>query len=439
MKRKILFVMLIVMTVLVLMGTGMAKNEAKANAVRVEVFPDQVISEVKPNSIGGMNVNNAMSIVNTMNLIKPLKIATITYPAGNVADDNQMVDTNSDSALQGLYLQQKLLGFPFTFVQVRLFKGSPEMAAASVQRARNNQVKVGVWSIGNEVDLYAKHKNAPEWTPEKYNQAFREYALAMKTVDPNLKLAGPLLSQPNDSWIKKFITECGDLVDVLAWHWYPTDGTWSDGSALATAPFVKGQIERYRSWLKDPQINPKGYERDIKLAITEYALHWDTPNYRHLTDMVAAMWTAEVLGYMAQKGLDYSHFFCLGNYGGHALIEPWPSNLERPVYYVFKFYANNFGKKMVNADSTDAEVKVFASTGRQGRVNMILINQNPELKKSITIQLLKKYPVAKVQGYLLTEEISGEKIPAAALKISNQQVLAELPPYSVTALEISDK
>lgn len=402
----------------------------------VVIDPSQIIAEIKPGSIGGMNVNNSMVIIKIQDMVNDLKVQTITYPAGNVADDDMMIDTNSEEYFKTFRIQQRLMGNPLTFIQTRLFKGTTDQAVAAVNRAKAMGIRVDYWSIGNEPDLYAAHKGDKSMTMEKYNRVFREYAEAMRAADPNLKLAGPLPSNPLDNWIESFIYDCGDIVDVLAWHWYPTNGRWDDEMALATAPDVIQQIERYRSWLKDPEKNPKGYHRDIKLAITEYALHWDTPVFRHLTDMVAAVWTAEVAGYMGQYGLDYSHYFCLGQYGGHAVFEQAPSYMERPVFYVFKFYANYFGRHMVSATSNDPMIKTFASKDEKGKNYVILINKSADQESIVRVEFKDQTKINQVQGHILSDQYEGDQLPKERLKVLKDGLQVTLPPYSVVALEM---
>ena len=435
MNRKIIGVLVFLLSVTLIV---FASNPGFANGsvAQVKVDPNHVISQVKPMSIGGMNVNNSMVIIKIKDMVDALKIPTITYPAGNIADDDIMIDLNSEKAFKSFLLQQKLLNRPYTFVQTRLYKGTSQMAAESVQRAKTIGVRVDVWTIGNEPDLYAPHKGDRSWTKEKYNRVFREYAEAIRDVDPDAKLAGPIPSNPKDDWIESFIYENGDIVDVLMWHWYPTDGSWSDENALATAPDIISQINRYRSWLTDPEKNPKGYKRDISLAVSEYALHWKTPVFRHLTDMVAAMWTAEVAGYMAQYGLDYSHFFCLGEYGGHAVFEQPPSYLERPVFYVFKFYANHFGNQMIQATSSDSKVKAFASKDEQGKNYLMLINQNPDESIETVITLPKGVTFGKIHARIVSDDFYGEDLPSDKITLIKEKLHITLPPYSIVSVEM---
>ncbi len=399
----------------------------------VTVYVDYLFSRgnIKPASIGGMNFNNSMQVAKVVDKAKALKIPTTTYPAGNIGDTQDM---NREMDFNFLLLQLSMLeGNPILFVQTRVFGGTVDGAVQSVKNAEKVGLKVDYWSIGNEPDLYHR-AHAPEWVPEYYAKIFREQVMALRSYKPDIKVAGPMVSQPNDEWIRVFIKECGDLVDVLAWHWYPTSGDADDDVALATASNITNQINRYRSWLKDPKMNPKGYKRDIKLALTEYAIHWNTPNKRHLGDIVGAMWLAEVLGYLALEKIDYSHYFCFGEYGGHSLFEQG-NYKPRPSYWVFYFYANNFATNLIESVSSDDKVKVFSSKDND-KVYLILVNQSKEKVKNVNLQILnadKKFET--VVKTSLTGEIKGAVIKSTTNTIA-EDLIVQLEPYSVNAIEI---
>jgi len=87
-------------------------------------------------------------------------------------------------------------------ISVRLLGGKPETAAELV-RYTNLKKKYGVtyWSIGNEPNIYTQLKQADyEYLPENLNKEWRAIAVAMKAVDPTIKLMGPELSQWNESY-----------------------------------------------------------------------------------------------------------------------------------------------------------------------------------------------------------------------------------------------
>lgn len=427
---------------LILYGCGKSRTEGiKSTLPEFDVTEDEsevmiyanvenIITKIKPESIRGMNLNNSMQVAKVIDKAQELKIPTITYPAGNMGDAE---DCNSEIKLKFFSLQQSMVGNPFTFVQTRVFGGSPELAVESIKNAEKVGIRVDVWSIGNEPDLYYR-ANAPEWTPEYYAKVFREQVTAMRKYKPDIKVAGPMVSQPKDDWILTFIKENGDLVDVLAWHWYPTSGDADDEVALATATDIVNQIKRYRNYLKDPQINPKGYKREIKLALTEYAIHWNTPNKRHLADMVGAMWLAEVVGYLAREGIDYSHYFCFGEYGGHSLFEPGTYK-PRPSYWVFNFYANYFATNMIETASSDKKVKVFGSKDEEN-LFFILVNQSKSKTKRVIFNLMNlKGKISELKYSILTADLKGANVDVLDKKIENE-ISIDLPPYSVVAIKM---
>ncbi len=422
---------LIPVSALILLLISAAAYGAGNSAISVDY--SKIIADVKPESIRGMNVNNSMMIAKIIKKIRLMNIPVITYPAGNIGD--QQNENPFDSASYSFFhLQQSMLQAPFTFSQIRVYNSSAEKAVQTVYTALSNKVRVDVWSIGNEPDLY--DKTSTPWTPDKYNKIYREYVTAMKKADPSLKFAGPLVSKPKDDWITSFIKENGDIVDVLSWHWYPTDGSASDDIAVSTTYDITNQITRYRAWLKDPEMNPKGYKRDIKLALSEYAIHWNTQNPAQLTEMSGAVWTAEVLGYMALYGIDYSLYYCLGAYGAHAIFEA-DSYVPRPVYYVFPFYASHFGSRMAYAASADPEVKAFAGIDADGGKHLILINDNPSAVKQLEISPEGiSGGVKSVKGYLLSKDSNGKDMDPKSIAITGKKISLSLPPYSVAAFDL---
>lgn len=406
-----------------------------ANDVTIQVNPGKVISVIKPYAIGGINVNNSMIINKNLKMIEPLHIPSIVYPAGNIGDEPEK-NVYSDYALRAFKLQQSYLKNPHTMIALRLFNAKPEDAAAVVKYCKDNKIRVDIWAIGNEPDLYGPHRGDKSWTPEKYAKVFREFAAAVKKVDPKAKIVGPMVSQPYDGWILTFIKECGDIVDVLGWHWYPTGPSADSETALTTAEYAGEMVQRYREYLTDPETNPKGYQRTIELGINEYAIHWNSQMFRHLTDMVGALWTAEVMGQFALNGVDYSHYFCLGAYGGHAMFEDPPSYMERPVYYSFLFYANHFGREMIPATSSDDLVRTFASKNGKGKTYVMVMNQSSDETKTLRIKLDGITSIKKLEGFILTEERLGENMTGDELKAMGDEVQLTLPPYSLMAIEI---
>jgi hypothetical protein len=419
--------------ILLTLGTCVISDNVRGRSgttAEISVDAGKVRAKVSPTLINGFNFNNAMQVYTIRDLIEKLHITTITYPAGNIGDEQN----HTEYDLGFFKTQQEYLGNPFTFVQTRLYGGTPEDAAEAIRLVKKLGIRVDVWTIGNEPDLYDRKRGDASWTPEKYCNVFREYAEKMKEVDPDIKLGGPAVSQPKDGWIRKFIHECGDIVDVLIWHWYPTGGNLDDAIAVETAFMAYETIDNYKEWLKDPVMNPKGYNRPIKTAITEWALHWDTPKFRHLTDMTAVLWSAQALAIFAENEIDYEHYFCLNWLGGHAIF----NQLNRPrlMYYLFVLFAGHWGKEVIAVRSSDVEVRVWATKNSDRDISVFIIHVGQEHTKNIDIAAHNFPSIRSAEAWELVKEVEKkQKFNHKTLKIKGN-VRITLQPWSFTVVRL---
>ena len=202
-------------------------------------------------AITGHNHGTFMRVLDFQEDFAQLNIGSLRYPPGNIADEhplNQMRITDYGR-------QWQFVGKPSVLVVNNLFTGTAEEAAASVADFKEEGIPVLAFEVGNEPDLYGPNRADPSWTPEKYCEKFREYHAAIKAVDPDALVAGPAVSGADiaEPYLKEFLKLCGDVVDVLTWHIYPTDGSATDEAALASSSQVTDTIQRYRGWISDPR------------------------------------------------------------------------------------------------------------------------------------------------------------------------------------------
>lgn len=324
-------------------------------------------------ALGGVNVGLSMNLLDTRDMVAELGLTAVRFPPGNAADDRLL----EPAAVAAFAAQWRLLGEPPVLVVLNLFSGTPEQAAASARLLLDAGVAVLAWEIGNEPDLYGPARGEPSWTPAAYCARFRAYRRALEALEPAIPLAGPAVSGAAEAegYLREVLRLCGDAIDILSWHLYPTDGSASDEAALASATQVGESIRRYRAWLRDPEVNPLGHGREIRLAITEYGLSWRSQTRRHLADQVAALWLADALGQMAAEGLELSFYFALQGLGGHGLIgdDLWP----RPTYDVFALLAD-FGGAVLEADSSLPDLHAYAAQdGETLRVLLVNLSLEP--------------------------------------------------------------
>ena len=113
------------------------------------------------------------------------KISYLRYPGGNWGDLNDLDEWQID---QFITFCKQMGSEPA--LSVRLLDGSPEKAAALVKLVNVTKgYGVRYWSIGNEPSLYRDYDTV------RYNQEWRQFADAMRAVDPSILLVGPDIHQ----------------------------------------------------------------------------------------------------------------------------------------------------------------------------------------------------------------------------------------------------
>ena len=327
---------------------------------------------IEPGAITGFNVGIAMTLALHLDEFAAMTIRGVRFPPGNDADDKPL----NEAAMDAFKVQWALLGEPDVLLVANFFEG-PEHAAEVARYLEAIGVPVRRWSVGNEPDLYPRNRMDPSWTAEVYCDRFRAVRAALEAVDPDVVVTGPAVSgsRPDGpNYLREVLFRCGDVIDILTWHVYPTDGGWDDEAALATAASVGEEIRRFRGWLADPATNPRGYERDIGLAITEFGLSWRTTQYRHLEDIVAALWLADALGQMTANGLDASYYFALQSMGAHGLIDR--GGWIRPTYFVYEMLAGFAGWAHA-VEGTDERLSGYAAADGTS-LRVLLVNRSTE-------------------------------------------------------------
>jgi hypothetical protein len=359
------------------------------------------VGDISPYAVSGFNIGNMMQLALYREEFDALDIQALRFPPGNQGDEILL----TPAVIDGLKMQWELLGRPELKIIANLFSATPEDAVAAARYFAEVGMPIKAWAIGNEPDLYATNRGDPSWTPETYCESFRSYRAALLEVNPNWEITGPAVSgsrPAGEDYLREVLRLCGDVIDVLTWHIYPTDGTWEDEAALATSRQVGEEIRRYRAWLDDPEMNPLGYERDIGLAITEFGLSWRTANYRHLEDMPAALWLADALGQMAVEGLDESYYFALQALGGHGLIDR--SGWVRPTYYVFE-KLSDFGGEALSVELEASPLLTAYAAGNERGLQVLFVNRSTE-DSEVALELEGDLEVKTLNDEIFDESLS---------------------------------
>lgn len=447
MKTRLLLSGLILMT-LAMIGLRLADTAARLEPVHIVVRADETLAPVSP-LLFGQNYGPWMNTTDVyVTLYQDAGVTLLRFPAGNWGDENDIFPNMvNDLAMLADALNAEVS------VQARSWrKGTPEKAAELVRYCNvENDYGFRYWEVGNEPDLYARRANRsgdPVFDVDWYNARFREFAEAMKAVDPNIQIVGPVVTggwrkrgtELVEGWIPAFFAANGDIVDVISWHWYPHGNELNDAEALATPVEIEEQVETIRAWWRDPEINPLGHERPVPpLFLSEYSVSWSSGTSRHLSGQVAALWDAEVVGRMAKLEVEMAAHFALQGTRWHGLIGMLEA--PRPVYGVYRLYSHWGTTQVMVASSDEQMLPAFASlrdneneneNEDDGALAVIVINKHPTQAREATLTIEGFRSSGSARIWLQDEEHpTVEELPTITIAGTFPYTF---PPYSVTLL-----
>jgi hypothetical protein len=350
----------------------------------VIVDPSQRLGPIEPLIYGVNHGPWAFVSLDVQDAAVESGVRIIRFPGGNWGDLNTIRDYEMDQAVSLAREMQAELS-----VSVRLEGGSAEQAAELVTYANiENGYGIRYWSIGNEPLYYEGYDS------ERFNREWRAIAETMETVDPNILLIGPELTNDSNGdlsidarddngvvWLDAFLEANGDLVDIVSIHYYPFPISLAVGNAtpeqlLANPPEIEPLVQA----LRERVIAITG--EDMPLAITEINSHWSNTSGGEATpdSFLNAIWWADMLGRLISLDIAMVNYFTLqsgGSVGGYGLLA---RREVRPTYYVYQLY-RQFGEEQVDATSPDPLLSAYAALRADGALTVLLVNRDNRVKQ----------------------------------------------------------
>jgi hypothetical protein len=364
-------------------------------------------------------------------------LTLMRYPGGNWGDQNDLMEYQIDDAVA---LAQELGAEPL--ISVRLAHGSIENAVNLLKYANQiKKYKVKYWSIGNEPSLFATGgANVPGYDTVRYNQEWRQYAEALRAVDPNIKLVGPdthqftasLAANPKDlngkDWLEEFLKANGDLVDVVAVHRYPFPKNMQDlipgkDELLASSEEWDQIIPALRRLIKDTT------GQDKPIGILEINSNWANVSGGEGSPetFVNALWLGDVLGRLIKQQTTMVAQFSLTSAPGSGEHGLFARDDPRPTYYVYPMY-RRFGQELVESSTDEQLVSIYAAKRDDGALTLMVINRR-DREQTLPVQLHGFTPGGAAEVYRLDESHNAEQIEAQQIADGSSMTL---PPYSMT-------
>ncbi len=413
-------------------------------------------------------------------LMKDAGVQMMRYPGGSYSDiyhwrDNTAPggyvapDTDFDHFMAGA----RRAGAQ-AIVTANYGTGTPQEAADWVRYANvTKDYGVKYWEIGNE--NYGNGHYGSAWeaddhadkSPAEYANNVREFAQAMKAVDPTVKV-GAVLTTPGNwpdgivaagdagTWNQVVLSIAGQDIDFVILHWYP-------GGSNGPEALSKTDQLTDAAWLARQQIDRYAGGRQLGIALTEvntgYGMNTQpgalfaadayatlleygvfTVDWWNVHNGITAVSTVEGQPDYADFGL-LSSGNCLPDGGsrsarlgsvGAGTSEVCEPALNTPFapYHAVSMTAKfaGAGDQLVRASSTNPLVKAHAARRANGDLAVLLINEDPA--NALHVSLRYAGYAAEPTAQVLTFG-NGDTAISTSTGSGTAQTL---PPYSLTTL-----
>jgi prefoldin subunit 5 len=305
-------------------------------------------------------------------------------------------------------------------VQVPLDGGkfSAENAARIVKfinkNRSNRRLRVKYWSIGNEPNLMYKN-----YSPMLYAQHVKAFSIAMKKVDPRIKIIAGEMAWFDRYWVNSLLGGDADItgvnpatkrpyIDYFSFHAYGF-GITAIPQTRETALEKLQQFENAFIDLKERLAtinkNKRKRRQKIKAMITEFNINWLNPEDNSLTSVgadsfFAGQWIANILAIGAQQNIQSMQLWSIiegsSDYSDIGYLTRKYAD-KKPMYHHYQMMARYYQGKMLTAKSNKALVRVTANTLRRSkRTNVFVFNYDQENAFHGEINLNGKTPSAEL-------------------------------------------
>lgn len=249
-----------------------------------------------------------------------------------------------------------------------------------VQHYRSRGAGIRYWEIMNEPDIGEDGGCPYRFQPGTYARFYRHTAEAILRADPEARVGGPALANPNSPILPALLEACekqGVPLHFVSWHIYSS----SPQQISSTIDHIKALLKSH------PTLKPETILDEWNMALGKPPAD----------PRLQPCFIAEVAWQMKDAGLDYSCYYHIRDYhvsferfvgfmspGGTAFMAKWWNrmpqfdglfdfqNTVRPAYFTFKLLSRLTGDRLrVNADVSS--VHGFASYDEKFRVYSLLL------------------------------------------------------------------
>jgi hypothetical protein len=402
-----------------------------------------------------------------VDLLKATEVGSMRYPGGSTSDvfhwaTNAVEGNVGTSTIPDPTNISSLASWGFTFddfaslaqtlgsqpfITANYGSGTPAEAAAWVQDSNISPHQYGFkyWEIGNECyGGWETDGNLPAHDAVEYATRFAQYYVAMKAVDPTIKLGMPSSPGEDDyanygdppvlnprtkvthfGWLPEVLTKLRSLgvtPDFLVFHYYPIYALSLENDAnllqASSAGVLTGNpmfpVATYAAELRQELADylPETGSA-VELDCTETNNEAGPPLGRQSTSLVDGLFMADTMGsflqtefqavvwwdsFNSQIGPDGGGYFGPSVYGWRNVGDEgilYTDGGAYPAYYVFKLlglFARG-GDTVVPATSSSPLLTPYAVRHPDGSLSILVINKDPANTWTGTVSAVNAPPL----------------------------------------------
>jgi hypothetical protein len=284
---------------------------------------------------------------------------------------------------------------------------SAQNAAAIVQHVNVTKGRnVKYWIIANEPDLGYSHTSASQVAPY-----IKQFAAAMKAVDPTIKIIGPEVAWYNHNIINGLTTPGGPYditgkdangryyIDYISFHAYPLLAGASSRSAVISNLTAPDKFEANLTELNARLSSCNSYHgrtgtSSLRSAVTEININYQNPSGDGLygvgaSSFIGGQYWAEVLGIAMKKNVAILNFWSTIEGNTEELNIGYlhrGTAQKKPSFYHFQMVAQNFSGTYANGTDNQGNVKSFGSRSST-QISVMIMNQDAAANFNYTVRL----------------------------------------------------
>jgi sialate O-acetylesterase len=272
----------------------------------------------------------------------------------------------------------------------------------------------------------------------EYASQVRAFSLAMKAVDPSIRLIASVMGPPSGPEWRELVRLAGAHFDVADMHWYWNRGTadWTEWLESNPMAFYPWEAEQFRE-----MVSSSG--QSIELAMLEWNVGENPRSPR--SPLQQALMQAEMLGQIIEGRFSMA---CLSPLsapvergGPSPLVDQETLNVT-PTFRLFELYRNALGQRLVWSEANRSQVRPVSALSDDGKALFIYL-----LHKSGAGQPLRA--TVDVSGFLARSvegvALTGESPEASVAEVRPLEVRrpsrsgpleVTLPPHSLTLVTL---